>query len=56
VSGELIWHLIASAANRRRSAPTDRAYPSHAVPLLGLAAATEPRYLRMPARLLLRPW
>ncbi len=50
----LVWHPIANAANRRRSARTDRAYPSHAVPLIGLAAAaTGYRYLQQPARLLL---
>ena len=50
----LVWHPIASAANRRRSARSDRAFPSHAAPLTGLAAAaTGHRYLRMPARLLL---
>lgn len=50
----LVWHPIASAANRRRSARSDRAFPSHAAPLIGLAAAaTGYRYLQMPARLLL---
>jgi hypothetical protein len=50
----LIWHPIANAANQRRSAHTGRALPSHAAPLIGLAAAaTGSRYLRVPARLLL---
>ena len=50
----LVWHPIASAANRRRSARSYRAFPSHAAPLIGLAAAaTGYRYLQMPARLLL---
>ena len=43
-----------NAANRRRSARSDRTFPSHAAPLIGLAAAAAgSRYLRMPARLLL---
>lgn len=49
----LVWHPVANAANRRRSARSGRAFPSHAAPLAGLAAAAGPRYLRMPARLLL---
>jgi peptidase M28-like protein len=50
----LVWHPIASAANRRRSARTGRAYPSHAVPLIGLAAkSARSRLLRVPARALL---
>ncbi len=50
----LVWHPIAIAANRRRSARSDRTFPSHAAPLIGLAAAaTGSRFLRMPARLLL---
>lgn len=49
----LVWHPIASAANRRLSARTGRTYPSHALPLIGLAAAAGPRALRRPARLLL---
>lgn len=50
----LVWHPIASAANRRRSARTGHAYPSHAVPLIGLVAASaRSRLLRVPARLLL---
>lgn len=48
----LVWHPMAIAANRRRSARSDRTFPSHAAPLVGLtAAATGSRYLRMPARL-----
>jgi Zn-dependent M28 family amino/carboxypeptidase len=50
----LVWHPMAHAANRRRSARSGRTFPSHAAPLIGLAtAATGPRYLRVPARLLL---
>jgi hypothetical protein len=50
----LIWHPMANAVNQRRSARTGRALPSHAAPLIGLAAAaTGSRYLRVPARLLL---
>ena len=50
----LIWHPMANAANRRRSARTGRTFPSHTVPLIGLAAAaTGPRYLRLSARMLL---
>lgn len=48
----LVWRPAANAANRRRSARTGRAYPSHAVPLIALAAAPF-RLLRWPARLLL---
>jgi hypothetical protein len=45
----LVWHPMANAANRRRSARSDRTFPSHATPLVGLAAAAAgSRYLRMP--------
>jgi len=50
----LVWHPALNAANRRRSARSDQTFPSHAMPLFGLAAAAAgSRYLRMPARLLL---
>lgn len=50
----LVWHPMAIAASRRRSARSGRTFPSHAAPLIGLAATTTgSRYLRMPARLLL---
>ena len=50
----LVWRPIANAANRRRSARSGRAFPSHTAPLIGLAtAATGPRCLQGPARLLL---
>ncbi len=48
----LVWHPLANAANRRRSARTGRAYPSHALPLIGLAAAATGRG---PLRRLARP-
>jgi Peptidase family M28 len=49
----LVWHPMVHAANRRRSARSGRTFPSHAAPLIGLAAATGPRRLRAPARLIL---
>ncbi len=50
----LVWHPTANAANRRRSARSGRAFPAHAAPLIGLAAAAVGfRNLRRPARLIL---